>query len=177
MHLRDVKEINELIIPQEELKLLTSYALDGYPKEICGLFLGDIENNKSIVKEYFPITNVSPSETKWDYVPDPNEYMKILSQTSLFRPKSYKELACIFHTHPRGIGVPSIFDVKGASWHTVYLIYGMSDKTFRAWFWNGRGFYLIPINDQLPDTLITRVLKDEASNNVLEWNPWENMIK
>ena len=138
------------IIP-DIMKQLKSYGKKHYPEECCGLLTGTTQhiNNeiRSIPVEWHPIENVSKEVPKWDYVMDPNQYMNVLKETTLFNKKSTIELTAMFHTHPNGLPIPSQFDVTGATWYTVYLIYGVIKNSMTAWFWNGAYFKRIPINE------------------------------
>jgi proteasome lid subunit RPN8/RPN11 len=153
------------------LKQFVSDAERDYPREMCGIFLGELDGNISTAKEYHYITNVSPSESKWDYVPHPDEYMKILMKTKLFNKKSNLDLSAIIHTHPHNMGIPSEYDVKGAQWKTVYLIYGMVDKVHRAWFWDGEKFTGIMVNNEQDSWYGVNIQK---KFNV-DWNPMKGI--
>jgi proteasome lid subunit RPN8/RPN11 len=139
------------IVPdlKEQLKI---YGKNLYPGECCGLLTGvtaHIKNEvRSIPFKWHPIDNVSKAPYKWDYVMDPNQYMDVLRKTTLFNKKTAIELTAIFHTHPNGQPIPSQYDVTGAAWHTVYLIYGVTADSMAAWYWNGISFKRIPINEE-----------------------------
>jgi proteasome lid subunit RPN8/RPN11 len=153
---------------------LTSYGKKHSPEECCGLLTGittKINNEtRSIPVEFHPINNVSKEPYKWDYVMDPNQYMSVLKNTRLFNKKSAIELTATFHTHPNGMPVPSQFDVTGAAWHTVYLIYGVSIDAMAAWFWNGIFFKRISINEkQITDHTVYNDGKDR------NWKSWRNV--
>jgi proteasome lid subunit RPN8/RPN11 len=156
---------------KEQLK---NYGKKSYPGECCGLLTGTTHkiNNeiRSIPFEWHPIDNVSKEPYKWDYVMDPNQYMNVLKNTTLFNKKSAIELAAIFHTHPHNSPIPSQYDIIGAAWYTVYLIYGVSTDSMAAWFWNGVFFKKIPINEEQ----ITQeaVYNDGEERN---WKSWRDI--
>lgn len=160
MKLRELKRIDSIQLNGTVMEDMLRHANEGHPKEICGLLTGiyiDTEYNYedmdgypametsilSFANNYHPITNVSTSPNQWDYVPHPNEYMDVLKTTSMFDKNSEIELCGIFHTHPNNLGIPSQYDIAGASWRVPYIIYGFTDKNFRVWYWNGKYFLRI----------------------------------
>lgn len=157
------------ILPEmiEELKL---YGKRHWPGECCGLLTGVTHEMKSIPVEWHPIDNVSNEPYKWDYVMDPNQYMNVLKKTTLFNKNAGIELTAIFHTHPNGQPVPSQFDITGAAWHTVYLIYGVSINSMAAWFWNGVSFKRIPINEE---EIIQHTVHDDGEER--NWKSWRDV--
>lgn len=161
------------ILPEimEELKL---YGKKLWPGECCGLLTGithKINNEtRSIPFEWHPIDNVSKEPYKWDYIMDPNQYMSVLKKTTLFNKKSAIELTAIFHTHPSNLPIPSQYDIIGAAWHTVYLIYGVTINSMAAWFWDGTFFKRIPINEE-------EITQDAVYTDGKErdWKSWKNV--
>jgi len=156
---------------KEQLK---NYGKKFYPEECCALLTGvthHINNDiRSIPFEWHPIDNVSKEPYKWDYVMDPNQYMNVLRKTTLFNKKAAIELTAIFHTHPNGRPVPSQYDITGAAWYTVYLIYGVTTDSIAAWFWDGTFFKRIPINEE-------KITQDTvyADGEEKNWESWKNV--
>jgi proteasome lid subunit RPN8/RPN11 len=144
--------MDKIDIVPEIIKELKIYGKKHYPEECCGLLTGITQNIKNEIRsipiEFHPIDNVSKEVFKWDYVMDPNQYIDVLRKTTLFNKKAAIKLTATFHTHPNGRPVPSQYDVKGAAWHTVYLIYGVSTDEMAGWYWDGTFFKRIPINEE-----------------------------
>ena len=149
---------------------LKNYGKKYYPEECCGLLTGTINGKISIADKWHPIDNVSKEVYKWDYVVDPNQYMAVLKNTTLFNKKAAIELTAIFHTHPNNQPIPSQYDVIGAAWHVVYLIYGVAIDSMAAWFWNGVFFQRIPINEE-------QIIQETVYNNGEEknWKSWKDV--
>jgi proteasome lid subunit RPN8/RPN11 len=166
--------MDKIDIVPDIMEQLKNYGKKFYPGECCGLLTGVTSHIKNEVRsvpiEFHPIDNVSNEPYKWDYVMDPNQYMDVLRKTTLFNKKAAIELTAIFHTHPNGQPVPSQFDVIGAAWHTVYLIYGVLIDSMAAWFWSGTCFKRIPINEEkiTQDT----VYSDGEERN---WKSWRDV--
>jgi len=156
----------------EELK---AYGKKHYPEECCGLLTGAATDDSfgdmiSIPIEFHPIDNVSKEPLKWDYIMDPNQYMAVLKNTVIFNKKILNDLAATFHTHPNGQPIPSQFDITGAAWHTVYLIYGVSIDTLAAWLWNGETFKKIPINNERTEQ---HIIYNDGKKR--DWESWKNV--
>ncbi|KYK22731.1 hypothetical protein AYK24_00455 [Thermoplasmatales archaeon SG8-52-4] len=144
--------IHKIDIRPELLDELQQYSKEHYPEECCGLLTGiinHIDNEYRALPVFFhPINNVSKTQFKWDYIMDPNQYLSVLKRTTLFNKESALHLTATFHTHPNGRPVPSQYDVTGAAWHTVYLIYGVAADDLAAWYWDGTYFKRISINEE-----------------------------
>lgn len=162
--------MNKIKITSDLIEQLKNYGKKHYPEECCGLLTGTINGKISIANEWHPIDNVSKEVYKWDYVVEPNQYMKVLKKTTLFDKKSTIELTATFHTHPKNYPVPSQFDIKGAAWHVVYLIYGITADSMEAWFWNGEFFKRIPINEE---QIIQQIVYNDGKER--DWEPWKNV--
>jgi proteasome lid subunit RPN8/RPN11 len=166
--------MDKIDITPELMKELKLYGKEHYPEECCGLLTGIVpeilDEKRSIPTEWHPIDNVSKEPFKWDYIMDPNQYMNVLKRTTLFNKKAAIELTATFHTHPNGLPVPSQFDITGAAWHTVYLIYGVAADSIAAWFWNGTSFKRIPINEEQiePNTIYNDGIERD-------WTSWKNV--
>lgn len=166
--------INKISIGPNLLDELKAYGQKHYPEECCGLLTGithhTTNEKNAFPTEFHPINNVSKEQFKWDYVMDPNQYMAVLSRTSIFNKGSILDLSATFHTHPNGQPVPSQFDVAGAAWHTVYLIYGVAEDDLAAWYWDGASFTRIPINEEpiSPRTIYSDGIKRD-------WKTWKNV--
>jgi proteasome lid subunit RPN8/RPN11 len=144
--------IHKIDIRPEILDELKEYGKKFYPEECCGLLTGItnhlLEEYRALPLFFHPIDNVSKEKFKWDYVMEPNKYLKILKTTTLFNKDSALDLSATFHTHPNGMPIPSQYDITGAAWHTVYLIYGVATDDLAAWYWDGTFFKRIPINEE-----------------------------
>ncbi len=147
---------------------LKKYGRDNLPKEACGILTKNKKTGKIIFHE---IDNVSPAESKWDYVMDPNQYLKVMLTTSLFNKKANNELFALFHTHPHlhSRAVPSAYDKEGAQWKTTYIIYAPHREEMLAWDWDGSSFKnQILDNKKFEGALL-------QTTNIGDWSPWKNI--
>jgi proteasome lid subunit RPN8/RPN11 len=166
--------MDRIDIASDLMEQLKNYGKKYYPGECCGLLTGitrRINNNvRSVPVEFHPIDNVSKEPYKWDYVMDPNQYMNVLKNTTLFNKKSAIELTAIFHTHPNNLPIPSQYDIIGAAWYTAYLIYGIATDSMAAWFWDGTFFKRIPINEE-------KITQDTvyADGKERDWESWKHV--
>jgi len=175
IHLKETPIIHEILLTDDMINTIKSYGKSHFPEESCGMLTGVISSIETKIyskpQTWYPIDNVSQEKNKWDYVMDQNQYMEVLRTTSLINKYTNVELSAVFHTHPHGNPVPSQFDVTGAAWRTVYLIYGINVDTLAAWHWNGSFFQRIPINDEVvKDKIIYNDGKIER-----KWNSWKQV--
>ncbi len=108
-------------------------------RECCGLITG-VDLNKKVyyAEDSFQITNDKVNESNIDYIMNPTEQFKILSQTTITNKKADNDLVAIWHSHPLPFGepIPSSIDVAMVSYNVIYIIYGLKSKTFKCWFFN-----------------------------------------
>lgn len=169
-----MSHIRQIILSDDILTTIKNYGLKHFPHECCGMLTGDIRNKEGIKfsypKTWYPIDNKSNEDNKWDYVMDPNQYMNILQKTNIMYKKSNIHLSALFHTHPHNNPIPSQYDVIGAAWKTVYLIYGVLSDDLAAWYWTGKEFHKIQINNEGMQTFVIK--KDNIERN---WETWNNV--
>lgn len=68
-----------------------------------------------------------------DYVIEPNALMRELKKTTFINKNSNDDFVGIYHTHPHGVPFPSHIDLNRAEYNVAYLIFGGSQREFRAW--------------------------------------------
>ena len=68
-----------LIIGDEALQEMTAHAEEGYPHEVCGLLLGEVDAASSLhrVHEAKPARNLSRERAGNRYELDPKDYLRI----------------------------------------------------------------------------------------------------
>lgn len=169
-----MNKIRNIILSDYLISTMKNYGKEYAPQECCGILTGSIKEKEGIKFSYpntwHPIDNVSPSDSKWDYVMEPNQYMNILKTTNIINKRSKIELAAVFHTHPNNAPIPSQYDIKGASWNTVYLIYGVKEDNLKAYYWDGMSFSNIPINHNNTNGIIVKLNNIES-----DWQPWKQL--
>lgn len=139
-------KMKTIYLPSKLELSLKKYGNKHYPRECVTMITGKIKENNYYSEKIHYIKNIAQT-TEFHYIPDHQKYYDILSKTKILDDKSDTDLVAIFHTHPRNLGIPSALDAKGASWRTIYLIYGMLDDKILAWYWNGTFFERALINN------------------------------
>lgn len=118
---------------------LINYAKSSPEKEICGLLLGDIVDGVTGIyklKNFIPIRNIS-DDSYIEYIMEPNELLSVLKQTKHFDNNNELSIIGVFHNHPYWSPKPSIYDIEGAGYAGIYLIYSNKDDSIEAWFNEG----------------------------------------
>lgn len=96
----------------------------------------EITKIKNVVKDpkYKEIAKMYAINDSTDYIPDPGDFFKVISETKLVNSMSTKELVLIFHTHPRNLPNPSSTDIAGANYRAIYVIYSPLYKRIKAYY-------------------------------------------
>ena len=121
-------------------------------EEICGALLG-YKNDKSWrIMETVPLKNTSNNKAS-HYVPDKDEWYKVLQKTTFLNKNASLELLGIYHTHPHSPPVASITDVEEAGYAGIYWIYSPKHKESNYYYWDGnednRQFKMINVIKEL----------------------------
>ena len=125
-------------ITQEIYSTILTYGDNSPEYEVCGALFGSISNQGTYTcTEFLPMTNVSPNDKGVHYIPDPNEFFKVIKTTKHFNIDNSKDLLGIFHTHPHNKPIASITDITGAGYKGVYMIYSPKYKSTNSYFWDG----------------------------------------
>jgi len=114
-------------IKEHLIKLCAAY----YPREMCGVLTGRINDEEIIVRNFHWMPNISTEPGQWDYVMDPVSYFDIVVPTR----NNPVKIVSIFHTHPHSSPIPSGMDIDSAiksGENVPYLIYSPI-AGFRAW--------------------------------------------
>jgi cysteine synthase B len=106
-------DIFDIEIKMEDLEKIHQHVKESYPYEACGLLVGDIKENKKIVKKVFSTENKNKVRANDRYEIDPREYIEI--EKTLEKNES---VIGIFHSHPDHPSRPSETDLTRA--HPVY---------------------------------------------------------
>ena len=128
-----------IFIPEAMLKRIAERCNDTPFKEACGLITGaDLDKKVYYAEDSFYVKNIRQKESNIDYLMEPQEQMNILKKTTIINKKADHDLVAIWHSHPLpfGVPIPSPIDVAQVSYNVIYIIYGMKEKKFRAWYFN-----------------------------------------
>jgi len=116
---------------------IISYGQNFSSQEVCGALVGYAGQNTYTCHEFKKLSNVSNEDKSGHYIPDPNEFFAVISQTSHFNHRNKKDLVGIFHTHPHSLPIPSQTDINGAGYAGVYLIYSPKYDQLNAFYYDG----------------------------------------
>jgi proteasome lid subunit RPN8/RPN11 len=119
-----------LMLPQAMVEAMLAHAMAELPNEACGLISGSLREGTAAA--FHPARNTDASPLR--YTLHPEDLVRItfaLEEAGL-------DLLGIFHSHPRGAGVPSATDVREAMYPDAFhLLAGQSAPPsrmgLRAW--------------------------------------------
>ncbi len=137
-----------LIIGDEALQEMTAHAEEGYPHEVCGLLLGEVDAASSLrrVHEASRAKNLNLERANARYELDPTDYLRIDAQA---RQRGLSVVG-VYHSHPDHPARPSETDQVGAAeiWETAqswsYLILAViagKVTSWRSWVLRDRTFH------------------------------------
>lgn len=160
--------ITTITFPRKVFEEMIAHGNSDLRNEVCGGGLGknlpDDPHNVRI-DQFVPITNVAAKDEfndgpglktihgdRADYIPESSEFFRFISKTTHYKKEAPYTLGCIFHTHPGNRPKPSIYDVGGAGYETVYVIYSPCYQEINAYFWESRAKVFIPIQIKITET-------------------------
>jgi proteasome lid subunit RPN8/RPN11 len=121
-----MKSIKGIVLSQEHWEQMHQHVGGAAPQEACGLIGG--KGNRSLV--VFPCTNLLSSPT--GYRIDPQEQFEVFKQLE----QRGWDLLAIYHSHPKGLAVPSPTDIQEAAYpEAVHLIWSRTNGE-----WSCRAF-------------------------------------
>jgi len=109
--LDDTPAAGRATFPPEAIRQLRHAAEAGYPLEICGLLLGNIDGDRWRITDIRQIANLNTERAADRFQLDPAGYQQVdreLRGTGI-------EIIGVFHTHPDCPGKPSPTDL-GSAW-------------------------------------------------------------
>ncbi len=105
-------------------------------EEICGALLGHRSRDTWEITKFIPLTNVSQNKIA-HYIPDPNEWIKVLNKTTFLNKNAELDFIGVFHTHPNSAPIASHTDINEAGYEGIYWIYSPAFKTHGYYYWDG----------------------------------------
>jgi proteasome lid subunit RPN8/RPN11 len=128
--------VKRLELPALVAKTAAAAAAKGYPFEICGVLIGESDDDSASVWRLVSLPNVAEeSQRRRRFVIDPAEIVKLDRELR----KSGEELLGFYHSHPDHPAAPSQTDLEYFRlWpKTIWLIIPVSKGTpggGRAWW-------------------------------------------
>ena len=126
-----------LVIGDEALQEMRAHAEEGYPHEVCGLLLGEVDAASSLrrVRQAKRARNLNLERAHARYELDPTDYLRIDAESR----QRGLSVAGVYHSHPDHPARPSETDRVSAAetWETAeswsYLILAVIAGKVTAW--------------------------------------------
>lgn len=123
---------------------------DGYPFEVCGVFLGRQEDKEVVVTELVEIDNLNQDRRQDRYLMDPQGFLRADQRAR----REGLDIVGIWHTHPDHPAIPSVTDAAAAWEGYAYAIVSVNDgesEILRSWTFRPPVFIEQPVTDGSPD--------------------------
>ena len=128
----------QLSIPASCLEKIRSEGEAGYPHEICGLLIGNLEEQGWTITEVRQVDNLNSERAADRFELDPAAYQRIDRELR----GSGSEIIGVYHSHPNAPAKPSPTDL-GSAWEGfAYPIVSICDgkaSDLRCWSINDAG--------------------------------------
>lgn len=134
-----------LEIPADIVRAMVEHCRRESPLECCGI-LGGIGSR---VSSFHPLRNIAASQTRYDA--DPQDLIKAY----VWLRENGREIAAIYHSHPRWAAVPSAVDLKENHYGTVprIIVSLLTDPPdVRTWRLEPESYEEVPWSPVEPDT-------------------------
>jgi proteasome lid subunit RPN8/RPN11 len=121
-----------LIIKKEHIDEIKKQGEKGYPFEICGFMLGNIdyENDIRDVKEIYKVENQNKERANDRFEIDPKDYLKVEN----YADSKGIQIIGIYHTHPDHPPRPSQTDLMFAQPDMSYIILSVRNGKAEDWY-------------------------------------------
>ncbi len=121
-----------LIIKKEHIDEIKKQGEKGYPFEICGFMLGNIdyENDIRDVKEIYQVENQNKERANDRFEIDPKDYLKVEN----YADSKGIQIIGIYHTHPDHPPRPSQTDLMFAQPDMSYIILSVRNGKAEDWY-------------------------------------------
>ncbi|WP_255193195.1 desampylase [Natronobeatus ordinarius] len=126
-------------LPAATCDAIVADAREGAPEEICGVFGGTFDDERSRVRSHYPTRNAAEHPLN-RYRIDPEEQLAVFERLE----GRGEEIVGFYHSHPRGPPEPSETDVEAAAWpDRSYVIVSLEPALeVRSWRWReGEGAF------------------------------------
>jgi len=120
-----------LKIKKEHIDEIRKQGEKGYPYEICGFMLGEIDykNNIRKVKEILQVENQNKERANDRFEISPKDYLKVEN----YADENNIQIIGIYHTHPDHPDRPSETDLMFAQPDMSYIIMSVNNGKAEKW--------------------------------------------
>jgi proteasome lid subunit RPN8/RPN11 len=126
-------ESGGIVIGPEERAEMERAARHAYPEECCGILLGTAAGGRRTVTAVRPIRNARRDAARNRYLITGSEMLEAEKEAR----RSGTSIVGYFHSHPDVPPIPSITDLKDATWpNTSYVILSVREGSvdeMRSW--------------------------------------------
>jgi len=121
-----------LIIKNEHIEQIKKQGEEGYPFEICGFLLGNIDykNDTREVLEVYQVENQNKERANDRFEISPKDYLKVEN----YADSKGIQIVGIYHTHPDHPPRPSETDLMFAQPDLSYIILAVKNGKAQDWF-------------------------------------------
>ena len=140
----DVTTSTRLVLAEDQKADLERWAAEGYPKEVCGLLVGRVEEARVIIDRVVEAPNLNQERARDRYELDPQAFLT----TDREAREAGLEILGIWHSHPDAPAMPSLTDLERAWEGYSYLIISVSGQgktEARSWRVEGGVFLEEPL--------------------------------
>jgi len=130
-----------LKIKKELVEQIKQQGEKGYPYEICGFILGEIDYDRDLrtAIEVFQVENQNKERANDRFEIHPKDYLKV----ERYADEKGMQIIGIYHTHPDHPDRPSETDLRFAQPDMSYIIMSVKNgkaSDWRSWKLEGDGF-------------------------------------
>ena len=129
----------KLLIAKAELAHLRQVAEQGYPRETCGLLIGQTSDHSVAVAKSVQSRNLNTERARDRYLLDPHAMLRADREAQ----QAGLEIVGVWHTHPDHPAIPSETDRAGAWEGWSYVILSVTSagvEAVRSWRLSGETF-------------------------------------
>ena len=148
-----------LIMRDETMQAMKAHAEEGYPHEVCGLLLGEVDAASRLrrVREAEPARNLNLEWASNRYELDPTDYLRIDADAR----RRGLAMVGVYHSHPEHPAQPSETDrvVAAEIWESSeswsYLILALSAgkvTSWQSWILRDRTFHEEELHLEQPES-------------------------
>lgn len=121
-----------LVIEQKPLEEMYEDALQSFPDECCGFFLGKESEDERIVTDVLVVNNSKEGDKRRRFEIAPKDYLN----AERFADENELQLLGVYHSHPNHPAIPSEHDRVAAQPYFSYIIISVKEKEvadIRSW--------------------------------------------
>jgi proteasome lid subunit RPN8/RPN11 len=119
-------------VPEPAFDVMCTDARRGYPEEVCGILIGQVDGSERTIERVIPVENARQDERARRYVIDADVLRRVEGEAT----DNGLDVIGFYHSHPDHPAVPSTFDREHSwPWYTYIILSVRSGAVVdtRAW--------------------------------------------